>query len=71
MAVAGLILFFIALLGGGGGWVSRDRAARQAKAANDLERPWTGRTFFRAKGKRAEALAAFDRAELLAGQARP
>jgi serine/threonine protein kinase/Tfp pilus assembly protein PilF len=30
LAVAGLILFFIALLGAGGGWVLRDRAAQES-----------------------------------------
>jgi tetratricopeptide (TPR) repeat protein len=33
LAVAGLILFFMAVLGGGGGWVVRDRAAREQEAA--------------------------------------
>src|SRR5262249_17827567 len=37
LAVAGLVLFCILSLGGGVGWVLRDRGARQAKAANDLE----------------------------------
>jgi tetratricopeptide (TPR) repeat protein/serine/threonine protein kinase len=35
LAVAGLILFFIAVLGGGGGWVIRDRAAREEAAAKE------------------------------------
>jgi serine/threonine protein kinase/Flp pilus assembly protein TadD len=35
LAVAGLVLFFIAVLGGGGGWVVRDRTARQAEAERD------------------------------------
>jgi serine/threonine protein kinase/Flp pilus assembly protein TadD len=35
LAVAGLILFFIALLGGGGGWVVRDRAAREEAVAKE------------------------------------
>jgi tetratricopeptide (TPR) repeat protein len=39
LAVAGLVLFFIALLGGGGGWVLRDREAREEQAARErLER---------------------------------
>jgi eukaryotic-like serine/threonine-protein kinase len=33
LAVAGLILFFLVLLGSGGGWVVRDRSAREAEAA--------------------------------------
>jgi superkiller protein 3 len=35
LAVAGLILFFVAVLGGGGGWVVRDRAARAEEAARE------------------------------------
>jgi tetratricopeptide (TPR) repeat protein len=35
LAVAGLILFFIALLGGGGGWVIRDREAREEAVAKE------------------------------------
>jgi tetratricopeptide (TPR) repeat protein/serine/threonine protein kinase len=34
LAVAGLILFFIALLGGGAGWVMRDRAAEAQEVEN-------------------------------------
>jgi tetratricopeptide (TPR) repeat protein len=68
LAVAGLILFFIALLGGGGGWVLRDRGARQAKAVNDLDLALERAELFQGQGKRPEALAALERAELLAGQ---
>ncbi len=35
LAVAGLILFFIAVLGGGGGWVLRDREVREKAAAKE------------------------------------
>jgi tetratricopeptide (TPR) repeat protein/serine/threonine protein kinase len=35
LAVAGLVLFFIAVLGGGGGWAIRDRAAREQEAARE------------------------------------
>jgi serine/threonine protein kinase/Flp pilus assembly protein TadD len=39
LAVAGLVLLFIALLGGGGGWVIRERAAREEAVAKErLER---------------------------------
>jgi tetratricopeptide (TPR) repeat protein len=37
LAVASLILFVIALLGGGGGWVLRDRAAREQQAAKERQ----------------------------------
>jgi tetratricopeptide (TPR) repeat protein len=68
LAVAGLILLFIALLGGGAGWALSDRAARQARAANELEFALERGELFLGQGKRAEALTAFDRAELLASQ---
>ncbi|HJT78535.1 MAG TPA: tetratricopeptide repeat protein, partial [Gemmataceae bacterium] len=71
LAVAGLILFVIALAGGGGGWVLRDRAVRQARAANDQERALESAELYQGEGKRAEALAAISRAELLASHAPP
>jgi serine/threonine protein kinase/Flp pilus assembly protein TadD len=71
LLVAGLVLFFVALLAGGGGWVLRDREARQARATNDLELALERAELFQGEGKRAEALAAFERAEMLAGQAAP
>jgi serine/threonine protein kinase/tetratricopeptide (TPR) repeat protein len=69
LTVAGLALFFLLSLGGGVGWVVRDRAARQARAANDLELALERAELFVGEGKRAEALAAFERAEQLAAQA--
>ena len=71
LTVAGLVLFVIALVGGGGGWVLRDRAVRQARAANDQELALQSAELYQGEGKRAEALAAVGRAELLAGQAPP
>jgi tetratricopeptide (TPR) repeat protein len=71
LAVAGLILFLIVLLGAGGGWVIRDRVARQAQAAHNLQLALDRADLFQGQGKREEALAALDRAELLAGQAPP
>jgi serine/threonine protein kinase/Tfp pilus assembly protein PilF len=35
LAVAGLVLFFIVLLGGGAGWALRDRSAREEEVASD------------------------------------
>src|SRR5436190_8190041 len=35
LAVAGMILFFLVLLGGGIGWVARDREAREQEVARD------------------------------------
>jgi tetratricopeptide (TPR) repeat protein len=37
LGIAGLILFFIALLGGGAGWMVRDRAERQRKLNSEIE----------------------------------
>jgi tetratricopeptide (TPR) repeat protein len=69
--VAGLILFCMASVGGGVGWVARDRTARQVEAANELERALDRAEHLQGQGQEAEALAALDRAELLAGQAFP
>jgi tetratricopeptide (TPR) repeat protein len=71
LTVAGLILCVIALVGGGAGWVLRDRAARQARAVNELEQTLERADFFQGQGKRAEALAALERAESLVGEAPP
>jgi tetratricopeptide (TPR) repeat protein len=66
LAVAGLILFFMASLAGGVGWVVRDQAARQAKVVNDLEMALDRAELYQKEGKRAEALAGFGQAKTLA-----
>ena len=82
LTIAGLILFFVVALGIGAGWVVRDRearrleiaherAARQAKAANQLELALERADLFQQQGKRPEAMAAFDRAQLLASEVDP
>jgi serine/threonine-protein kinase len=82
LAVVGLALFFIALLGGGGGWALRDRAARekevaleraarQARLAGDLELAVKQAEQSQEQGNRAEALAALDQANRLASLAPP
>jgi tetratricopeptide (TPR) repeat protein len=53
------------------GWANRDRAARQAKAANDLGLALDRAELFAEQGKRDEALAALERAELHASEAPP
>jgi tetratricopeptide (TPR) repeat protein len=68
LAVAGLVLLFIALVGGGVGWAVRDRAAREARTTNELEQALESGDRFLGEGKRAEARAVLDRADLLAGQ---
>jgi tetratricopeptide (TPR) repeat protein len=47
----------------------REQAARQARAANELELALGRAELFQEQGKRAEALAALERAEVLAGEA--
>jgi serine/threonine-protein kinase len=69
LVVACLILFFITLLGAGGGWVIRDRAARKSQATKDLEGALAQVESFQGQGKWAEALAALQRGELLATEA--
>jgi serine/threonine-protein kinase len=66
LGVVAVILFMIALLGGGAGWVVRDWAARRAEVANNLERALDRTEQFQREGKREEALAELSRAELLA-----
>src|SRR5262249_40286887 len=58
----------IAVLGGGGGWIIRDRAARQSQAATDLELALGRAELLQGQGKRGDAVAALQRAELLAGE---
>jgi serine/threonine protein kinase/tetratricopeptide (TPR) repeat protein len=81
LAVAGLVLFFLVLLGSGVGWAVRDRAARAQEAArekaarqaameHEIERALDESAQFQAQGKIAEALATARRGEgLLAGGA--
>jgi tetratricopeptide (TPR) repeat protein len=69
LAVAAATLFVIALAGGGAGWVFRDRAARQAREANDLELAVQRGEMLQRDGKRPEAQAALEQAERLASRA--
>jgi tetratricopeptide (TPR) repeat protein len=69
IVAAGVLGLALVVAVGGIGWTVLDRAARQTKAANELEVALERAEFFQGQGKRAEALAAFERAEMLAGQA--
>jgi serine/threonine protein kinase/Flp pilus assembly protein TadD len=80
LTVAALVLVLLAALAGTVGWAVRDRAAReqeqardrearQAKAASDLKQALDRAELLQRDGKREEALAAFERVELLASQA--
>ena len=71
LAVAGLVLFFLVLLGSGAGWAWRDRAARAAEQATHLERAVERAELLQREGKRGEAVAALERALLLAREAEP
>src|SRR5262245_55828172 len=69
MAVAGIVLFFLVLLGSAAGWAWRDRAARAAEQANHLAQAIERAELLQQEGKRGEALAALERARLLAREA--
>jgi tetratricopeptide (TPR) repeat protein len=71
LAVAAIILFFLVLSGTIAGWAWRDRTARQAEQANHLERAVERAELLQQEGKRGEALAALERATLLAREAQP
>jgi eukaryotic-like serine/threonine-protein kinase len=82
LAVGGLVLFFLVLLGSVAGWAWRDRearaqeaelerAARAAEQANHLERAVQRAELLQREGKRGEALAALERAQLLAREFEP
>jgi tetratricopeptide (TPR) repeat protein/serine/threonine protein kinase len=63
LAVAGLVLFFLVLLGSGVGWAVRDRAARQANVAGQVELILVEVDRLEGEQKWPEALAAARRAE--------
>jgi serine/threonine protein kinase len=68
LAMAGLVLSFFVLLGAGVGWAVRDREARRARLAGGYEIALARAEVVHEQGKRAEALAAVERAEALAGE---
>jgi tetratricopeptide (TPR) repeat protein len=62
LAAAGLVVFFLVVLGGGAGWVARDRAARQAALEEEADDALDeARAFCRAE-RPVEAAAAVKRA---------
>jgi tetratricopeptide (TPR) repeat protein len=63
LAAAGLILFCIALLGGGAGWMLRDRAAREQRLTTQVELFLDDVDRLEQEQKWPEALAAARRAE--------
>jgi serine/threonine protein kinase/Flp pilus assembly protein TadD len=66
LTVAGLVLIFVVLLGAGGGWVAYDRAARRAKANQDLDLALQAAELYLRQTKWPDARAALDQAERLA-----
>jgi serine/threonine-protein kinase len=71
LAMAACVVLALAGLAGGMGWAVRDRAARAAKASNDLELALDRAELFQGQDQRVKALAALDRVEMLAGEAGP
>jgi tetratricopeptide (TPR) repeat protein/serine/threonine protein kinase len=72
LAVAGLLLFFLVLLGGGAGWVAWDRAVRHRLAATEVARALEEARAFCRDDRLVEARAAAQRAEgFLAGAPGP
>jgi serine/threonine protein kinase/Flp pilus assembly protein TadD len=63
LAVAGLVLFFVVLLGGGAGWALRDWAARQAALEQEVSKALDEAQAAYQGGKLQEAQAAVQRAE--------
>jgi tetratricopeptide (TPR) repeat protein len=66
LATAGLTLLFLLLLGGGVGWIARDKAARQAKIAGEINQALQEAREREAQGRWSEARAALERARALA-----
>jgi serine/threonine protein kinase/tetratricopeptide (TPR) repeat protein len=71
LAVAGLVFFFVVLLGAGIGWAVRDRAERENRLAAQVEQILDDVDRLEGEQKWSEALAAIERAEaaLTSGEA--
>jgi tetratricopeptide (TPR) repeat protein len=71
LAVTSLMLFFLLVLGGGMGWVVRDRAARHAALEQEVTRALAEAEDFYKRGKLPDGMAALKRAEglLASGEA--
>jgi serine/threonine protein kinase/Flp pilus assembly protein TadD len=71
LAVAGLVLSLLVLLGSVAGWSWRDRAARAAEREGRLERAVERAELLQREGKRREAVEALEAAQRLARDAAP
>jgi tetratricopeptide (TPR) repeat protein len=69
LAAAAVLGVAVVVAAGSIGWTALDRAARQARAANQLELALDRAELFQGQGKRPEALAALEQAHLLASEA--
>jgi serine/threonine protein kinase/Flp pilus assembly protein TadD len=69
LSMAAVLALAVLAVAGTLGWVIRDRGARRTRLANDFELAVERAELFHSEGKRAEALAAFERAEALVGEA--
>ncbi|HKB35876.1 MAG TPA: serine/threonine-protein kinase, partial [Gemmataceae bacterium] len=65
LAAAGFILFVIVLLGGGVGWVARDRESRKERAVEEAKSAWADVDRLRREGKWPAALSVARRTEAL------
>jgi tetratricopeptide (TPR) repeat protein/serine/threonine protein kinase len=71
LGIAGVVLFFLVLLGALVGWMVGDRAVRRDKLAGDLTEALDRVVFFLDEGKRAEGREALDHARSLAQAGSP
>jgi serine/threonine protein kinase/tetratricopeptide (TPR) repeat protein len=65
IAAAGLVLFFLMLLGSGVGWTVRDRASRKERIVTEAKSAWTDVGRLRSEGKWSAALSVARRTEAL------
>src|SRR5205085_7839676 len=65
LAAAGFILFVVVLLGGGVGWVARDRESRKERTVTEAKAAWTDVERLRRQGNWPAALSVARRAETL------
>src|SRR5207302_7626440 len=65
IGVAGMVLFFLVLLGGGIGWVARDRESRKERTVTEAKLAWADVDRLRREGKWPAALSVAQRAEAL------
>jgi tetratricopeptide (TPR) repeat protein len=62
LAIAGVTLFFLVVVGGGVGWIMRDRAIRSAIQENEVTRALEEARYFYEHDRQPEAIATVERA---------